>query len=213
MLLLYVCLQTPKLKKYYKFQNGPPRSYWKLCYIFTGTTASRKHQYASTQSPPNSICDEHCVDLNLLPAITNLIEGPNCPAQKSKGKSKAKGKGDSLQFSHFSKRSSYGESVYTHISNEFDSIHKKVIQKLEISNGVVSVEDAMSVGHPPFFQHPIEAIMDIINVLAKEISMPTTAYLEACKTLMNPAWVRILLKMKNAGRRYWLLSFIPSSDN
>ena len=99
----------------------------------------------------------------------DLIEGPSCPTQKSKGKSKAKGKGDPLQFLHSSKRSSDGESVYTRISNEFDSIPEKVIRKLEIGNGVASVEDAMPTGHPPFFQDPIKDIMDIINVLAKEI--------------------------------------------
>ena len=155
-------------------------------------------------SPPNSVRDDHCVD---------LIDGLSCPAQESKGKSKAKEKGEPLQFSHSSKRSSDGESVYTRISKEFYSIHKKVIWKLEIDDGVVLVEDAMSIGHPPFFQNPIEVIMDIINVLAKEISMPPTAYVEACKTLKNPAWVRILLKMKSTGPRYWLLSFIPSNDN
>ena len=83
------------MKKYYKFRNDPPLNFEKLCYVFTGTIATKNYKYASTQSPSDSDRDDdHHVDLNIPLAIVDLIEGPSCPVVKPKDKSKGKQKCD-----------------------------------------------------------------------------------------------------------------------
>jgi hypothetical protein len=127
------------LKKYHKFCTNPPRNYVKLCYVFTGSTGNYKH--ANTQSLSDSDHDDdHCVHLNLPPTISDLIEGPSCPTQKPKDKSKGKRKCDmDLQSSHSSKCSTKGEKVYTRITNKFDSIKDTIIRQLKIYDSALSI--------------------------------------------------------------------------
>ena len=124
------------MKKFYKFHTGPPRNFVKMCYVFTRSTATGNYKYASTQSPSDSDCgDENDVDLNLAPAIVDLTEGPSCPVQKPKSKSKGKRKCDiDWPSSNSSKCSAKGEEVYTRITSDFNSIKDTVIQHLKISD-------------------------------------------------------------------------------
>jgi hypothetical protein len=140
-----------KIEKYYKFRNGPPRNFKRLCYVFTWTTATRNYKYASTQSSLDSDCnDDHHVDLNIPPAIVDLTEGTSCPIVKPKDKSKGKRKcGVDLQSSHSSKRSTKGEEVYTRITREFDLMADTVIWHLKLSNNSPSVGDTNSARHLP----------------------------------------------------------------
>jgi hypothetical protein len=124
------------MKKYYKFRTGPLWNFVKMCYVFTGSTATRNYKYASTQSPSDSDCgDENHIDLNLTPAIVDLTEGPRCPLQKPKSKSKGKRKCDiEWPSSNYSKHSAKGEDVYTRITSDFESIKDTVIRQLKISD-------------------------------------------------------------------------------
>ena len=139
------------MKKYYKFRNGPPQNFEKLCYVFTGTTATENYKYASIQSPSDSDCDDdRNVNLNIPPAIVDLTEGPNCPVVKPKGKSKGKQKCDvNLQSSHSSKRSTKGEEVYTRITREFNFMADTVIWHLKLFDNSPSSGDANSAWHLP----------------------------------------------------------------
>jgi hypothetical protein len=113
----------------------------KLCYVFTGSTATGPYRYASTQSPSDSDCDDDKkVYLNLPPAIIDLTGGPSQPTSKPKGKSKGKRKCEiDLQSSHSSKRSTKGENVYTRMYNEFERTADTVIWHLKINDSSLSI--------------------------------------------------------------------------
>jgi hypothetical protein len=99
-------LQTPSLYKYYKFRNGPPTNWDKLCAIFDGSMATGKLRYASTQSPPSASSDRH-VDLSIPPAIVHLTKPRHpCSQQVSRGKGKGKRHASSTHSLQSSKHSS-----------------------------------------------------------------------------------------------------------
>jgi hypothetical protein len=168
----------------------------KLCYVFTGSIATGPYRYASTQSPSDSDCDDQKeVNLNLPPAVIDLTEGPSQPASNPKGKSKGKRKCEiNLQSSHSSKRSTKGEEIYTRMYNEFERIADTVIRHLKISNSSPSIPTGQSTGLPTSLD-PVAAVMRSVNVIADEISLPTSAYLDMCKQLNSPFWSSIVLNM------------------
>jgi dynactin complex subunit len=55
---------------------------------------------------------------------------------------------------------------------------------------------------------PVVKIMDIINHLYLELEVPMDTYLRACEYVTDPNRARMLLKMTDEGRRYWLTSCI-----
>jgi hypothetical protein len=156
------------LKKYYKFLYGPPRNYVKLCYICTGSTATRPYRYFSTQSPSDSDRDDDKeVDLNLPLAIIDLIGGPSWPALKPKGKSKGKRKCNiDLQSSHSSKHSTKGDKVYTRMYNEFERTVNTVIRQLKINDSSPSNATGKFVLLPASLDLVV-AVMRSVNVLTE----------------------------------------------
>ena len=134
----------------------------------------------------DSDCDvDHHVDLNIPSPIVDLTEGSSSPVVKPNDKSKGKRKCDvDLQSSHSSKRSTKGEEVYTRITREFDSMANTVIWHLELSNNSPSVGDASSTWHLPY-QGSTAHLMQIINSIVEEMSMPLAAYVEMCKTVVT----------------------------
>jgi hypothetical protein len=104
---------------------------------------------------------------------------------KPKDKLKGKQKCDvSLQSSHSSKRSIKGEEVYTWITREFDSMANIVIRHLKLSDNSSSVGDANSARHLPH-QGSTAHLMQIINGIAEDMSMPPVAYVEMCRSLKD----------------------------
>jgi hypothetical protein len=104
------------------------------------------------------------------------------------------------------------KKIYEEMHSSFDYLRSDYLQKYKLNDGRQSPGNGMSY-KPPDCQYLEEDIMDIINPLAIEVSLPLKAYVQAYKTLSDSAWVRILLKMSDAGHRGWLLSMDPSSDN
>ena len=180
-------------------------NYNHLCFIFVGSTATRKWRHASTQSPPDNVNEENNIDLNIpSPAIIDLTEPQSAPAS-SKGKGKLKRSGCPLQFSHSSKCSSKGKKIVSKKFNEWDSMRLDYLEKCKISDGMSY--------KPLASQFPEENVMDIINRLAIEIKLPSKVYVRACRKLKIPSWVRIMLKMSEDGIHEWLLNFVRPNNN
>jgi hypothetical protein len=132
--------------------------------------------------------DDHYINLNIPPAIVDLTKGSSCLVVKPKDKSKGKWKCDvDLQSSHSSKLSTKGEEVYTRITCEFDSMADTVIRHLKLSNNSSAVGDVNFARHLPH-QGSIANLMQIINGIVEDMSMPPTAYVEMYKNPKNKHW-------------------------
>jgi hypothetical protein len=143
--------------------------------------------------------DDKKVDLNLPPAVIDLTGGPSRPVSKLKGKSKGKRKYEiNLQSSHSSKRSTKGEEVYTRMYTKFEKTADIVIWHLKINDSSSSIPTGQFARLPASLD-PASAIMRSVNVIVKEILLPTTAYLDMCKALNNPFWSSIILNMNDKG--------------
>ena len=201
------------MKKYYKFCTSPPWNFVKMFYVFTGSIATENYKYASTQFPLDSDSgDENHVDLNLASAIVDLIEGPNCPVQKLKSKSKGKRKCDiDWPSLNSSKCSTKGKEVYTRITSDLNFIKDIVIRNMKITDNSPFVGDAKFAPRCSGLSSA-KPLMTIVNALASEMSMPIAAYLDMCRALNDPHWASVVENMTSAGQRMWVASFMPSGD-
>lgn len=169
-----------------------------------------RYRQASTEDPPDSDKEEHCVDLNLPPAIIDLTE-PLCPpARIHKMKSKRQAF-STTQSERSSKHSSKGDAIFDEISNEFYEM-RKTFDRLKTSATLSSVGDAGSSCHPVASMF-MNAAMDVINVLADELSILVDPHSKACKAVVNPNLAKIVLKKTDVVQCHWLMYFVHSGDD
>jgi hypothetical protein len=86
--------------------------------------------------------------------------------------------------------------------NEFERTRDTVIRHLKISDSSPSIPTGQSTKLPASL-NPAAVVMRSVNVIANEISLPTSAYLDMCKQLNSPFWSSIVLNMIEKGRREW----------
>lgn len=90
-----------------------------------------------------------------------------------------------------SKCSSKRDAVFDEISNEFYDM-RQIFDRLKTSVTLGSMGDAGSIHHP-IGPNLVNAAMDVINVLATELSLPVDPHIEACKAVVDPNLVKIVL--------------------
>ena len=73
-------------------------------------------------------------------------------------------------------------------------------KKCNLNDGGHSHVDAL-LKRVPVSQALSEDVMDIINVLSKEMQLPINAYLQACNAINEENWAKIVLKMNDIAQR------------
>ena len=96
--------------------------------------------------------------------------------------------------------------------NEFERTMDIVIRHLKINDSSLSIPTDQSAWLLASFDLAA-AVMHLVNVIAKEISLLTTTYLDMCKALNDSYWSSIILNMTEKGRREWVTTFMPYGDN
>jgi hypothetical protein len=87
-----------------------------------------------------------------------------------------------------------------------------VIRYLKLSDNSLSVGDTNFARHLPH-QGSTAHLMQIINGIIEDMSMPPAAYVEMCRSLKDKHWVEIILNMTKKGQREWVTCFMPSGNN
>jgi hypothetical protein len=67
--------------------------------------------------------------------------------------------------------------------------------------------------HLKLSDNSIAHLMQIINGIAENMSMPPVAYVEMYRSLNDKHWAEIILNMAKNGQREWVAGFMPSGDN
>ena len=96
--------------------------------------------------------------------------------------------------------------------NKFERTADTIIWHLKINDSSPSIPTSQFARLPASLD-PTAAVMRSVIVIAEEISLPTTAYLDMCKALNDPFWSSIILNMNEKGQREWVASFMPPGDN
>ncbi|KAE8037817.1 hypothetical protein FH972_010372 [Carpinus fangiana] len=217
---------TPSLAKYYKFRDGAPSNWDKLCVIFDGATATGKLRYASTQSPPPSTHSDRVV--NISPAIVDLAEPHPCPPQVSRDKGKAKRHASPMESSRSSKRSTTSANVFDMVTERLSFLHNSYEKKCNVNDSGHSHASAPApaptpapapapapapVPEAPHAQSPSEEAMDRINkFVPNEMQMPLDSYLQVCDKVNDENWARIVVKMNELAFKRWLVKLILPED-
>jgi hypothetical protein len=75
-----------------------------------------------------------------------------------------------------------------------------IIRHLKLSDNSPLIVDVSFARHLPY-QGSTVHLMQIINGIAEEMSMPPVAYVEMCKTLKDKHWASIVLNVTKKGQR------------
>ena len=213
-MFLFVILLDSEFGQVYKFRDGAPLNWDKLCVIFDGATTTRKLRYARTQSPPSfAHSDWH---VNIPPTIVDLVEPHPCPQQVSRSKGKAKRYPSPMESSRSSKRSTTSASVFELVTERLSFLHNSYEKKCnvnEFGHSHASAPAPAPVPEAPHAQSPSEEAMDRINTFVpNEMQMPVNSYLRACEKVNDENWAKIVVKMNELAFKRWLVKLILPED-